>query len=397
MADTQRIAARRAFVGQLNELRELAGSPTLSQLRKLSQRAENQHRLLAESTTHDILTGKRERLPEWPWVASFVVACHTAAAVTGLDTEALGSLQEWLTRWRAALPSQRVRGTDTSGGDRPPAVPAPSAPADAAVPADARAVSADVTPGTPAAPAVLTATGSAVPATPVVWTEAAGSRLDRVHVPADPPAPGPGPAPAPPVPPSAPPLTYPPARTPPPMSPLMRRYLTAYGRTGARLLRHAEAGDARSCFLLGIVNLLKEQPFEARQWLWRADKAGHPDALELSAHPSARRQAAKAAYRYGRGYEAEGTDKVGIAMFFYQLASDCDHAEATYQLGSIFYRKGETWQAATCFSRAACQGHPQAATEFNNISEQLSHGWMFPVEKLMRAASSAWAPPPGFP
>lgn len=99
MAEQPRDLALCTLVDQLNELVTLAGSPSLSDLRKFSR---NSSRELAESTTHDILAGKRKRAPEWPWVFSFVTACRTAAEQTGLDIQPLNDVKAWHDLWRAA-------------------------------------------------------------------------------------------------------------------------------------------------------------------------------------------------------------------------------------------------------------------------------------------------------
>ncbi|MFC4009087.1 hypothetical protein ACFOY2_17780 [Nonomuraea purpurea] len=57
---------------------------------------------LPESTLSDILNGKRKRLPDWELVASFVMVCHRHAEQTGLPTDALGTVERWQVRWRAA-------------------------------------------------------------------------------------------------------------------------------------------------------------------------------------------------------------------------------------------------------------------------------------------------------
>ncbi|WP_336204528.1 hypothetical protein [Nonomuraea sp. LPB2021202275-12-8] len=61
---------------------------------------------LPGSTVSDILNGKRERLPDWRLVASFVMVCHRHAQLTGLPTDALGSVEQWQARWRAARNEQ---------------------------------------------------------------------------------------------------------------------------------------------------------------------------------------------------------------------------------------------------------------------------------------------------
>ncbi|MFI7448706.1 hypothetical protein ACIBQX_14515 [Nonomuraea sp. NPDC049714] len=61
---------------------------------------------LPESTLSDILNGKRERLPDWELVASFVMVCRTHAERTGLATDPLGTVEQWQARWRAARTEQ---------------------------------------------------------------------------------------------------------------------------------------------------------------------------------------------------------------------------------------------------------------------------------------------------
>ncbi|WP_222107565.1 hypothetical protein [[Actinomadura] parvosata] len=101
MADTHRAGARSEFIAALKELREAAGQPTYSQMHKLS-RAEDIPKELPASTLNDILNGKRERLPDCQLVVSFVMVCHRHAESTGLPTDGLGSVAQWLAHWRAA-------------------------------------------------------------------------------------------------------------------------------------------------------------------------------------------------------------------------------------------------------------------------------------------------------
>ncbi|MFI7132257.1 hypothetical protein ACIBQ1_41730 [Nonomuraea sp. NPDC050153] len=101
MTDTLRAGAHPAFIAALIELRESAGQPSYSQMQRLS-RAPGVPKELPGSTLSDILNGKRERLPDWGLVASFVMVCHRHAELTGLPTEALGTVEQWQARWRAA-------------------------------------------------------------------------------------------------------------------------------------------------------------------------------------------------------------------------------------------------------------------------------------------------------
>ncbi|WP_203970559.1 hypothetical protein [Planotetraspora silvatica] len=160
------------------------------------------------------------------------------------------------------------------------------------------------------------------------------------------------------------------AKSDPPISGQMRRYRTAFGRTGTRLLRQAEAGDADACVRLAVVTLLHGWQGEAREWLRRARVEGHRDARALQ--PDARKLAADLAFQYGCEYEDSETDKTSIAMLFHQLAAGEGHAEAAFQLGKIYAQKGDQWSAATWFSRAANHDHTHAAAKFNAISKQLS-------------------------
>ncbi|GAA5074209.1 hypothetical protein HNP84_009469 [Thermocatellispora tengchongensis] len=134
MDEEDRRAARSRFVAQLNELRSRAGAPSLPMLEKLSERARqqgHQRRVLAKSTTHDILAGRRAQVPEWPWVMSFVLTCQEAAEMNGLDPAALGSVHDWLARWSVARgeapdPSPGLGGhpATLSGGHHPATPPA---------------------------------------------------------------------------------------------------------------------------------------------------------------------------------------------------------------------------------------------------------------------------------
>ncbi|HEU5160047.1 MAG TPA: hypothetical protein VFU43_23825 [Streptosporangiaceae bacterium] len=250
MRDANSGAALRSFVEQLNELYQRAGPPKLSRLRQLSEQVVvNQGvtglRVLAESTTSDILSGKRTRFPDWPWVASFVTACWMAATETAIDPGHLGSVEEWRIRYRKARSAagDPVASGDAAAGPAGPA--APSGPA-ATEPASAGDAPAELTPA--------------------------------------------------------------------------MRLLTSYKRTGGRLLRHAEAGDAEAAFRLAVLLLCGDRPVEATEWLRRASRAGHADALELLHHPRQQAVAARHAYRIGRDYEAAGN--LPAALAFLEQAAD---------------------------------------------------------------------------
>jgi hypothetical protein len=239
MRDADRATALQNFIEQLNELYQRAGPPKLSRLRQLSEQVVVRQgvtglRVLAESTTSDILSGKRTRFPDWPWVASFVTACWMAATETAIDPGQLGSVEEWRIRFRKAR----------SAAGEPVTSEAPIASAETPVPA--KTPQAELTPA--------------------------------------------------------------------------MRLLTNYKRTGGRLLRHAEAGDAEAAFRLAVLLLCGDRPLEATEWLRRASRAGHAEALELLHHPRQQAVAARHAYRIGRDYEAAGN--LPAALAFLEQAAD---------------------------------------------------------------------------
>jgi TPR repeat protein len=71
---------------------------------------------LPGSTLNDILNGKRERLPDWELVVSFVMVCRSHAERTGLPTGPLGTVEQWQVRWRAAR-TERFRPPATGSYD----------------------------------------------------------------------------------------------------------------------------------------------------------------------------------------------------------------------------------------------------------------------------------------
>jgi hypothetical protein len=124
-------AAHRAFLNQLQELREHAGNPPLSHLDKLSRQPlpnGKKRRVLASSTTQEILNGKRRRLPSWAWMVSYVVTCHEAAEEGHLDIGPV-DLEDWKSRWRHARNADEAATTPDNrpGTDSPWGGPAATA------------------------------------------------------------------------------------------------------------------------------------------------------------------------------------------------------------------------------------------------------------------------------
>jgi hypothetical protein len=105
-------SARERLLSDLNALRQAAGNPSLGHLVKLSQRK------LSKSTLNDHLKGRRTLLPPWRLVSAYISACHEAAGSTGLDVGRLGTLDEWLSVYKAAVEG-KIWGTSPlrSSGD----------------------------------------------------------------------------------------------------------------------------------------------------------------------------------------------------------------------------------------------------------------------------------------
>ncbi|MEV4753318.1 hypothetical protein AB0K21_43840 [Streptosporangium sp. NPDC049248] len=308
MVEQHRDAALRAFVGQLNELRDRAGSPALSHLCAISKLiSENsQDRILASSTTHDILSGKRKRVPPWAWVSCFVAACTIAADRTGLDVRSMGDIEVWCQRWRVARGAR------------------PDPPAPTLRPITAQAASPEAVPHPAQRPA------------PAPGTSA---RAD---------APGAGRRARPPSPPATPVVFA-------PLPEERQRLLQIYGRTGIRLLEHSQDGNSEDCMRLAVIALLRGWPPEALHWLRRASDAGQTNAAGLFNHPHRLQVAAELACGYGRHYQCFPS-KLSVAMFFYQLAAGHGHAEAAYRLAVIHQAKEEEQPADSLLGPAVADG-----------------------------------------
>ncbi|GAA2436698.1 hypothetical protein GCM10010191_59360 [Actinomadura vinacea] len=157
--------------------------------------------------------------------------------------------------------------------------------------------------------------------------------------------------------------------TEPPTEPSIRlqRYLESFGRTGARLLRHAERGDADAAYRLGVLLFCERRPREAGEWLQLARVGGYDippiDRLSLDS-------AADAAFEIGTDYEA--VRQPHAALVFFRRAGECGNAEAAYRVGLHYAQKNDHWDAATWFSRAAMVGHPHARREFAVAYRELS-------------------------
>ncbi|HEU5161402.1 MAG TPA: hypothetical protein VFU43_30710 [Streptosporangiaceae bacterium] len=116
------VAAQDNFIAELNAAWEAAGPPSYARLERLSLRVSGglhglRLRVLAASTTQAILSGRRKRLPEWGWVASFVNGLRLAAAENGLDPDVIGTIQEWKAKHHAVrlAPARQVFPQSWSG------------------------------------------------------------------------------------------------------------------------------------------------------------------------------------------------------------------------------------------------------------------------------------------
>lgn len=111
------------FIARLNWVWNQAGRPSCAQLETVSgqlaqdnREREVQLEVLAHSTTHQILAGKRRSVPRWPWVLSFVTALQVVARRTGIPSESIGTIDEWRQR-HAAVSEATCRGP-VGVGDR---------------------------------------------------------------------------------------------------------------------------------------------------------------------------------------------------------------------------------------------------------------------------------------
>ncbi len=282
--------------------------------------------MLTESTTHDILAGKRRKLPAWPWVAVYVRACHAARERTGLDTAPLGSVGHWHQLWTAAYDACQPSGNPTGDHDPGGGTARDSHPQ-----------------------AILRAPGQADPVT-AVQPSPPSPPPNRTHPGDDSPEDvnefGP------------------PAQRPE----TLNRYLRSFGRPGGRLLALAEGGDADAAYRLGILLSCDGHPCEGLAWLERAARGGIGDAARLCEQRDFA-VAADAAYQLGMASEQAGDAEA--ALVYYKHAAECGHAEAAYRTGTNLTDAGDPWTAGYWLGKAASLGHPDADKHLDDIYDQV--------------------------
>ncbi|MGK5553880.1 hypothetical protein ACSNOI_19885 [Actinomadura kijaniata] len=378
-------AVVQGFVDALVEARAAVEDPSYARIEEVSLRLERERdrraagaeplvSLVAESTTNDILLGKRGSLPKWRWTVSYLVVLRTIAVQDGIDPDAaVGTLAEWKQRYDAARAALRKAPTPASppSGDLRPvgagrtAVPVeppettprrPRPPGGVpAGPAPDRADGRDVPPGgdsgrsggPPGSAETGTARGAAPAARSAVGTmEIVDEIVERVLV-ADAFGPVTGV-----VPPPEPTLT-------------LRRYVRAYGRTGMRLLRNAEDGDPEARYRLAVLLACDDRPSESAYWSQRAAEAGHSGARALAGDTDLPyfARGAVAAYRIGLGYEH--AEMIRAAVLFFERAAANGHVEAAYRAGLHHVQSGELWLGYELFRRAAANGHHCARHELD--------------------------------
>ncbi len=315
MSEPPADAARRAFIDSLRKLRRDCGDPSYAELRRLSQQRAGPGRrlpVLAESTTQEILAGKRVNLPDWPWVAAYAEACRAAAAQFGLDPARLGTIEDWHRAWSVA------HDANLPGGTR--AAQRPGIPADQDSSALAQPLPPPQQPPTPAE--------------------------DELEYHAE-------------------------FGPPDERSQTLNRYLRIYGRLGGRLLIAAEDGNTGAAYRLGVLLWCDGHRDEGLAWLEQAARAGIAEAAALCNSPS-RTAAAEAAYNLGQVSDHGGDP--GAALVYYQRAASCGNADAAYHAGAKFTDAGDPFTAGYWLDKAARLGHPDADRYFEDIYHRVRRG-----------------------
>jgi tetratricopeptide (TPR) repeat protein len=304
MSSTPARPSHQAFIDQLRKLRRDCGNPSYAQLRRLSQQCARpglRLRELTETTTQEILAGKRTGLPDWAWVAAYVTACRAAAAELALDPARLGTIEDWHRIWAAAH--------DTTQ------------PYSAPIPRDHTTPAAHGTPLaailTPPPPRPKPADGCDE------YTTEFGPAAGR--------------------------------------SQTLGRYLRYFGKLGGRLLIAAEDNDPAAAYRIGVLLWCDGHPKEGLAWLDKATRAGNSDAAALC-HALSRAEAAEAAYQLGQAADRDG-DYDG-ALTYFEKAAKCGHADAAYRAGANLTDAGDPFAAGYWLNTAARLGHPNAGQEF---------------------------------
>lgn len=113
-----------AFFEDMKRLHLQAGRPTLKEIEATSKQLDG--RVLSRSTIHDILNGKRTRLPNWQVVSSFVAVCRIHAEQNEARLDQFATEEEWHHRWyvagRSCTDTAQWPVTYDTTGDSEPAV-----------------------------------------------------------------------------------------------------------------------------------------------------------------------------------------------------------------------------------------------------------------------------------
>jgi hypothetical protein len=104
MSDDDYEATLYAFVADLRYALQAAGTPSYAQLEQASARLRARPPgpvkldVLARSTTHDILSGRRTQPPRWRWVVSYITVLHAMARDGGVAVDRIGTIDAWKDR-----------------------------------------------------------------------------------------------------------------------------------------------------------------------------------------------------------------------------------------------------------------------------------------------------------
>jgi tetratricopeptide (TPR) repeat protein len=315
MSNTSTRPAHQAFIARLRKLRRDCGNPSYAELRRLSQQSARpglRLRVLTETTTQEILAGKRAGLPDWAWVAAFVEACRAAAAELALDPARLGTVDDWHHIWSAAhdtahptTPTEQASAPSGRGAAPPARDPLPPPPPPQPRPDD----------------------------DPAEYDAEFGPAAER--------------------------------------SQTLNRYLRSFGKLGGRLLIKAENNDPAAAYRIGVLLWCDGRRAEGLAWLEQATRAGISEAAALCAAPS-QAAVAEAAYQLGQASDRDGDP--AAALTYYQKAAKCGHAEAAYRTGAKLTDAGDPFTAGYWLDKAARLGHPDADRQFEDVYRRVRRG-----------------------